>query len=194
MKPATSISITLHGAHRINSGTHFDFILSQQILDEASDINPELTAIVDPGTSDLRELWDDLASTSRRLEAIAHKQLRGAELNKSEEWFILSYGERLAHLMLRFELDPKDDTPWAIDVYTNHQFRQTLHAATSRPRALYVLYPWHGTKVLSRGAVLPYREVISDSPLTDEEWRQQLDSGTAPPLPEWLQPILSPAP
>lgn len=168
--------------------------LSQQILDEASDINPELTEIVDPGISDLRELWDNLASTCRRLEAIAHKQLRGAELNKSEEWFILSYGERLAHLMLRFELDPKDDAPWAIGVYTNHLLRQTLHAATSRPRALFVLYPWHGTKVLSRGAVLPYREVISDSPLTDEEWRQQLDSGTAPPLPDWLQPILSPAP
>ncbi len=96
--------------------------------------------------------------------------------------------------MLRSEWGPKDDTPWAISVHTNHQLRRTLHAATSRPRALYVLYPLGGRKVLCRGAVLPYREVISDSPLTDEDWRQQLDSGTAPPLPEWLQPILSPTP
>ncbi len=168
--------------------------LVQQIRDEASDMNPALTTILDPGMPDLREVWDDLVSTSRRLELIAHKQLRGADLNKSEKRFVLGYGERLAHLMLRSEWGPKDDTPWAISVHTNHQLRRTLHAATSRPRALYVLYPLGGRKVLCRGAVLPYREVISDSPLTDEDWRQQLDSGTAPPLPEWLQPILSPTP
>ena len=168
--------------------------LIQQIQNDSSDKNPELTAIVDPGVSDLRDVWDDLISTSRRLEVIAHKQLRGADLNKSEVFFILSYDATLAHLMLRHEILTDDDAPWAIGVYTNYQLGQTLHAATSRPRAIYVLYPWGGTKVLSRGAILPYREVISDSPLTDEEWRQQLDSGTAPPLPDWLQPILSPSP
>ncbi len=190
--------LTLKPADSPNSyGELWNHTIDQLILeiqDETSDKNPELTEIVDPGIPDLREVWDDLVSTSRRLELIAHKQLRGADLNQSEKRFILGYGGTLAHLMLRYESTLRDDAPWAIGVYTNHLLRQTLHATTSRPRALYVLYPWHGTKVLSRGAVLPYREVISDSPLTDEEWRQQLDSGTAPPLPDWLQQILSPTP
>lgn len=168
--------------------------LIQEIQHDVLEKNPELTAIVDPGIPDLGEIWDDLISTSRRLEIISHKQLRGADLNESERWFVLQYGETLSELMLRSNLPPKDDVPWATAVYTNHLLQKTLHATTSRPRALYVLYPWGGTKVLSRGAVLPYREVISGELLTDEQWRQQLDTQTAPPLPEWLQPILSPAP
>jgi hypothetical protein len=41
--------------------------------------------------------------------------------------------------------------------------------------------------ILCQGAVMPYYEYRSRERLTDEEWRQKLDSPAAPPLPDWVQ-------
>ncbi|MBM4074099.1 MAG: DUF3160 domain-containing protein, partial [Planctomycetes bacterium] len=160
--------------------------LIQQIQNESSEKHPDLKALMNAEEYDLRNVWRYLFNTTRQLEVIAHKQLRGVDLNKGEISFIKFYDETLASLMLRSKYDPKDDVPRAIGVYTNFQLNQTLHATISRPRALFVLYPWRGKKILARGAVLPYREVITSSPLADKDWKQQLDSGSAPPLPDWL--------
>ncbi len=169
--------------------------LLEQIRDESSPKHPKLTAIVTTDDSDLREAWSSLIDTSRQLEVIAHKQLRGVDLNSTETELIIKYGDRLAELMLLgFATSlPRDDVPRVASVYANYQHGGILHGSISRPRVLWVLYPWHGTKILSRGAVLPYREFISGVALTDNEWREQLDAGSAPPLPEWLQPLLSPS-
>jgi len=61
-----------------------------------------------------------------------------------------------------------------------------LHVGIGRPVALYVLYPWNGGTVLCRGAVLPYHEFVSQTRLTDGEWRALLDSDKRPTAPEWL--------
>jgi len=50
-------------------------------------------------------------------------------------------------------------------------------------------YPWAGIEVLCEGAVIPYYEYHSMERLTDSEWREQLDSPSAPALPEWIQSL-----
>ncbi len=56
---------------------------------------------------------------------------------------------------------------------------------------LYVLYPWQGKQVLSKGAIIPYFEFTIESRLTDDEWKKLLDSPQKPDVPEWIKPIIS---
>lgn len=66
--------------------------------------------------------------------------------------------------------------------------RGTLFAvATGRPRAFYVLYPWHGMDVLCAGAVFPYFEYEGKKHLTDAEWTQTLGQPDAVPIPRWAK-------
>lgn len=132
----------------------------------------------------LRDLWYQLALVSRRLEALAHSQLRHRTPSLSDEAFLQRIGEELAHIML-YENNlyeaPKDDAPRVIDVATDHQRGMHLEVGIARPRTLYLLYPWDGRDVLTRGAYLPYREFTSSARLTNEEWRKQLDQRVPPP-------------
>jgi hypothetical protein len=54
-----------------------------------------------------------------------------------------------------------------------------------------VLYPWKGRHVLCEGAILPYREFVSRTRLTDDAWMKLLDSKECPPCPKWFSPIVS---
>ena len=65
-----------------------------------------------------------------------------------------------------------------------------LAVAIGRPRSLYVLYPWKGTRYLCRGVVMPYYEYTATERLTDSEWKHRLDSATAPRPPGWVRPIM----
>jgi hypothetical protein len=141
---------------------------------------------------DLKGLWRLLEQTSRRLEAIARKQLAGTALDDDDGSFLLKYGETLAAIMLyggNSYLDPRDDAPRVADVYW-HYILGSLHAGIGRPRAMYVLYPWQGKDILCKGAVLPYYEFVNQERLTDFEWKRMLDSDNRPDVPKWLRPII----
>lgn len=129
---------------------------------------------------DLRDLWFRLALVSRRLEALAHAQLRNRTPSDSDEAFLKQIGEDLAHIMLyvsnTYE-DPRDEAPRIVDVATDPARGLHLEVGIARPRTLYLLYPWQGRDVLTQGAFLPYREFTSTRRLTNEEWRKQLDQG-----------------
>ncbi len=56
---------------------------------------------------------------------------------------------------------------------------------------LYVLYPWKGKQVLSKGVIMPYFEFTSESSLTDVEWKKLLDSPQKPDVPEWIKPVMA---
>lgn len=67
-----------------------------------------------------------------------------------------------------------------------------LAVGVGRARLIHVLYPYGDGEVLCTGAVMSYYEYPeTGTPLTDLEWRAQLDSPAAPPLPEWLKPYLA---
>ena len=143
--------------------------------------------------TDLAPLWESLEDLCRRLETLAHKQLRGRPFNKEERGFIERYGQRLAGVMLyggNSYVSPRDDAPRVVDVFSNPTVGRVLEVGVGRPRVLYVLYPYNGTEMLCRGAVMPYYEFTHSSRLTDGEWKALLDGGTRPEMPAWTEGIL----
>lgn len=137
-----------------------------------------------------RDRWDELASVTRKLEALAHKQIRQQPWSAEDEKFLRAYGARIAKVM-GYEgnsyLAPNDDAPRWTDVHHNSPHDYSLAVAVGRPRIIYVLYPWNGMEILCQGAVMPYYEYRSQQRLTDAEWKQLLDSPSAPAQPAWLQ-------
>lgn len=157
------------------------------------DKHPRLRNCLGEYDFDLEDLWERFERVSRRLETISHKQLRHVDLNDSEVAFIKGYGEIIAGIMLyggNSYLTPKDDAPRVVDVYTNPQGGGHLHVGIARSRKIYVLYPWKGNTVLCEGAVMPYYEFVTTARLTDESWREELDSKSRPSIPKWMSPAV----
>ena len=145
-------------------------------------------------TADVAPLWRRLREVCLRLEALAHKQLRGVPFNDRDKAFILRYGEEIAGIMLyggNSYLTPNDDAPRIVDVYANPTKGAYLAVGIGRARALYVLYPVKGGEVLCRGAVMPYYEFQNPKRLTDTEWLELLDSPKRPGIPAWVKPIVA---
>jgi hypothetical protein len=149
-----------------------------------------LASIIRGRRGHLDPLWRRLAELSLRLEALAHKQLRGAAFTEAEGKFLKDYGAELAGIMLyggNSYLSPNDDAPRVADVHG--ALGKSLLAGIGRPRALYVLYPWKGQDILCRGAVLPYYEELLETRLTDVEWKARLDATPPPARPAWMKPL-----
>lgn len=143
-------------------------------------------------TSPLAPLWRKLESIALRLESLAHKQLRGLPFNDRENAFLECYGSELASIMFSSSSSGLlDVTPRIADVYSdsNDDPPKNFHIATARAMPLYVLYPAPKGEVLCRGAVLPYREFVASGRLSDDDWKELLDSSERPSLPEWLTPL-----
>lgn len=143
-----------------------------------------------------RERWNRLISVSRRLEALAHKQLRQVDWNNSEDRFLKKYGENLGFVMGYFGnswLTPADDAPRWVEIHRNPQIGRSLAVGVGRARKIYVLYPWNGIEILCCGSVMPYYEYEADRRLTDKEWLRMLDSEAAPALPSWMSPYMKAA-
>lgn len=140
--------------------------------------------------------WQELQFLTSQLQAMVQKQLRGVDWNEAEANLLKNYRETLGEVMGYFAIAssmPKDDAPRWTTVFHDPVADRNLAVAIGRPRALYVLYPWSGQQILCRGAVMTYYEYPSEKRLTDLEWKDLLDSPTAPVQPEWLKPIAAPA-
>jgi len=160
-------------------------------------INTEMNGIEQPSIPshcwELILFWRKLENVCLKLEALAHKQLRKIPFSKEDHEFILSYGEQLGHIMFyggNSYYDPIDDAPRIVDVTYNQYYDKYFKAGVGRPAALYVLYPTADGEVLCQGGVLSYYEFPWPQPLTNEAWRELLDSADSPPPPAWLKPIL----
>lgn len=140
----------------------------------------------------LSSRWSEFQQTVDRLETLLQKQLRGQPWNYDEAKFIKGYGPVMAACMGYFgnSYQPRDDAPRCVEVVRFAANDTSLVAAVGRPRALYVLYPWKGIEVFCEGAVMPYYEFSSRDRLTDEAWRQRLNSSDAPHSPDWVGPLL----
>ena len=99
----------------------------------------------------IQMLWYKLENICRRLETISHKQLRKIELNESENNFIRYYDVSIAEIMFyngsSYE-EPNNDAPRIVDIFSNSEKGGYLHVGISRPRKIYVLYPWKGKDII----------------------------------------------
>lgn len=156
--------------------------------------NPRLIRRIEEIDPSLAQLWKKLSALCQRLETLAHKQLRGIQFGGRDNHFITSYGKELAAVMLyggNSYSFPRDDAPRVASVFTNPKKEKHLHAAIGRAQAFFVLYPVGGTEVLCRGAVMPYYEFLHPEILDDATWQALLN--TRPPVPNWVNTIISPA-
>lgn len=168
--------------------------LAEDIEDGHIDRYPDVLAVIEEFSGDLKDLWERLAAISRRLESLAHKQLRGIEWDEEETRFIEDYGTEIAGIMLyggNSYLTPRDDSPRVVDIHANPQTSTYFHVGIARPRRIYVLYPWQGERLLTRGAIMPYYEFEESRRLTDKVWKKKLDSDDRPAIPNWLRSTLS---
>ena len=144
----------------------------------------------------LSERWQSLAVLARQLETIVARQLAETELSDADRIVLIQFGQKLAHTMGYFSSayhDPRDDAPrWAEVAHIPDPSDISLGIGIGRAKTFHVLYPWRGKELLCVGAVFPYFEEWSPTlRLTDEEWKQKLDSPSAPPPPSWIQPVLA---
>ena len=69
-----------------------------------------------------------------------------------------------------------------------------MEEATGYVYEIYVVVPVDGSLRIAKGGVYSYYEFtwpLSDR-LTDQKWREMLDSGQAPALPEWTNAFVAP--
>lgn len=177
----------------------------QQVLELAKQLeqgqmpaNPRLARELSALSPEISSRWNTLAVLCRRLETLAHKQLRGAPFSVEENRFIKTYGQTLAQVMFydgNSYVHPADNAPRVVDVFSNPASAKDrlLEVGVARPRALYVLYPTKNGEIPCRGAVMPYYEFTHDTRLTDADWKALLDSPKRPKSPAWLDPICSPS-
>jgi hypothetical protein len=152
--------------------------------------SPDGESVKEPFADQLDERWQDFERTARRLEAMVHKQLRRQPWNEEEKQFIHGYGGHLAFAMGTTG-SPHDTAPRWAEVHRDPQKDRAVAVGIGRPRLLHVLYPWNGTEILCRGAVLPFYEYHAQARLTDPEWQRLLDSPQAPAMPEWIAPYIA---
>jgi hypothetical protein len=142
---------------------------------------------------DLWQRWRQLDRTTHALEVLVQKELRGVDWSQEDAKVFRTYAAELGFVM-GYEgassANPRDNAPRWTTVARDRGSDRYFAIAVGRPRALYVLYPWHGAQVLCRGAVMSYYEYEAPRRLTDAEWKEQLDSAHPIQQPDWIQPLL----
>jgi hypothetical protein len=151
------------------------------------------------------------------LQTVSEKQLRGEPLTTADNDRLRFYGGELEHLTMAaadsdaedpFAMPVMDEEPQAAviaDVATAPDPGRTgipdpvvLEVGVGRINEIYVVVPVvaeDGTVSLqlAKGGVFSYYEFVwpAADRLTDEKWREMLDSGEAPPLPAWTASFVS---
>lgn len=142
---------------------------------------------------DVKGINDDLRQIGNFLLTVSEKELNNEPLDAKEFDEISWMGGRIEYLTFRiFDSDhlPEKErlVALAADVYRfNNQY---LEEATGLVDEIYVIAEINGKPYLTKGAVFSYYEFTSNSPLTDEQWQEQLLGGKAPQRPAWVKGMM----
>jgi hypothetical protein len=170
-----------------------------KMTNEGLDVRGLLTA----NMKDDLNLMEQLATS---LKTISEKELNNEALSNDEYELIRSYGGQLEHFWLEVNKDEPtfketgsqraylSENPAAIvaDVATDPN-GQVLEEGTGKIFEIYAVVPVDGKLRIAKGGVYSYYEFpwpLSDR-LTDKKWRDMLDSGQAPQLPEWTNAFVT---
>jgi hypothetical protein len=156
-----------------------------------------------------------LSTIVSSLQRMAEKELRGEPLSEADYNFIRFYGGELEHLTMAATdsdggegIPVMEEEPQAAviaDVATDPDPNgdgsappAVLEEGVGRINEIYVVVPMvaeDGSFYLqvAKGGTFSYYEFSwpADDRLTDEKWREMLDSGQAPPLPQWTSSFLT---
>jgi len=166
-------------------------------VEPAPEFYARLVALTDMGVKGLGEMevLDDqamgrlksLGGILARLQALSEKELDAEELTEDDYAFIRNFGESLNAVVTGADADGQKTTLIA-DVHTDQNTRLVLEEGTGYLRLLLVAYKLpQGHVLVGAGPVFSYYEFkhpMKDR-LTDEKWRELLQSDARPDLPEW---------
>lgn len=152
---------------------------------------------------------DDLSKMEQlaiSFKTISEKELNNEKLSDDEYELIRSYGGQLEHFWLEVNKDEPafkastnqrdylGENPAAIvaDVATDPN-GSVLEEGTGKISDIYVVVPIDGKLRIAHGGVYSYYEFpwpMSDR-LTDKKWRDMLNSGQSPQLPDWTSTFVA---
>ena len=158
-----------------------------------------LTQMTRQGLSDLdalsaqaTERLINLENILSRLLEIANNELMNQELSDDDYAYIMGFGETLEGAVLGVE-EQGVKTTLVADVHTHTAEQKVVEEGVGYVDLIIVACPIpDGSIVLSAGPVFSYYEFkhpMSDR-LTDEAWRQLLESNQKPDRPTWFQPLV----
>jgi hypothetical protein len=153
--------------------------------------------LLTPDDKDSLEYLEELLLS---LKAMAEKELQGESLTEDEYYLLDSYGDILEGLTIAAADKPEpggsldeEDAAVVADVATDPNSGTVLEEAVGKVFAIYVVVEVEGELAVTQGGVFSYYEFawpMSDR-LTDESWREMLESGQAPPRPAWTASFVS---
>ncbi len=144
------------------------------------------------------DICSKLASIEERclvFRDMAIQELLDQPLDPDEASVFYSYGswlENVSKVELPELSDPLVDEDMAViaDVHTDPRagIEEVLEVGVGHPLRMYVLLDYQGTTFVTEGAIFAYHEFTwpMDDRLTDGEWQEMLDAGTAPAMPDWI--------
>lgn len=145
----------------------------------------------------MRDSFFQLAVLSARLADIANKELWGTPLSDDEQIFLkYHYGSELWYVRYSAELaveNPPKMSAIVTDVASNPDAGTVLQVGTGYVNYIYVVTDSPQGLQLTRGAVYSYYEFVNniDNRLTDETWREMVQAGNLPAIPDWISSFFS---
>jgi hypothetical protein len=149
------------------------------------------------GTALVRDAFFQLAVLSARLADMANKHLWGVPLTDDEQIFLkYHFGSNLWYVRYSAELalaDPPEMAAIVTDVASNPDAGTILQVGTGYVDYIYVITDSTQGLQLTRGAVYSYYEFVNDidNRLTDEAWRDMVQTGELPSRPGWISRFFS---
>jgi hypothetical protein len=162
----------------------------------------DLTKMTRAGLSQLGALSQEednrlasLESVLDRSLSIAIGELEGKELTQDDYDFIRDFGSSLQSIIVGVEAEGKETTLVA-DVHTDTNApEEVLEEGVGYVDLILVAYKVpDGRIIIGAGPTLSYYEFKQpiDNRLTDEQWKQMLESGQTPPRPSWTSSFYQP--
>ena len=155
----------------------------------------DLTKMTRQGLSQLGALSPEEDNRLASLESVLDRSLRisiseleGKELTQDDHDFIRDFGRSLENIICGVEAEGKETTIVA-DVHTDtNEPPEVLEEGVGYVDLILVAYKVpDGRIIIGAGPTLSYYEFKQpiDNRLTDEQWKQMLESGQTPPRPAW---------
>ncbi|MBC8273988.1 MAG: DUF3160 domain-containing protein [Chloroflexi bacterium] len=162
----------------------------------------DLTKMTRQGLSQLGALSQEednrlasLESVLDRLLSISINELKGAELSQDDYAFIRDFGNGLENIICGVEAEGKETTIVA-DVHADtNEPPEVLEEAVGYVDLILVAYKVpDGRIIIGAGPTLSYYEFKQpiNNRLTNEAWKDMLESGQAPPRPAWTSSFYQP--
>ena len=154
--------------------------------------------------SELAADFDQFTDLVTFLENASRKELRNEPLSDEELRAIKAWGGSLENMMLSlnglmgdnsrswWDIQNKTDRSMALVADVHSAMSDCLEEAVGNAAEIWVVVPYKGTLVITRGATYTYYEFKQPAAnrLTDEAWQEQLKQGKAPALPDWTRSFL----